>query len=419
MSKVKLLLSLLALVLIQNLKANISHVQLDQIPFAEEYKTEIKYLLQHVKYLDHYELKWPYEIDKEELSQEIKKIHSTFSNEGRSHLEFTLLLGIVGHYLHNLDHTDYFSKAVSDFQKAIELAPKDYRPHWFLGAHYAKGNNQQKSITYLFQAVDILPDSTPGAFWEDYVFATYIAGMPSHALYGMEMAKKAMGKPSQYDQVLSQTFASQKRTTHKDSTYAFKELWRANEIGNDIQFDNRSLGLQLIIDKGWRVQMFDYENQHTFVTIEPEAIENEAGTAISYTIMIMFKVPNESDKIEDFVGGIIKEYPVVNTMTAPPKYQDAYATELKDPKMYSDIGGAHMQVIGIERNEPDYPGMKLEAPREIKSSGSEMAFFKTKNFRDRFKGRLFYTIMLDTCEDIYPEAAALFQKFIEKRLVIE
>ncbi|MFZ5940219.1 MAG: hypothetical protein ACOYXB_06560 [Bacteroidota bacterium] len=49
----------------------------------------------------------------------------------------------------------------------------------------------------------------------------------------------------------------------------------------------------------------------------------------------------------------------------------------------------------------------------------KLSCYKAGESKDRFRGRIFYVLMLDTCEDIYEKSFSLFSDFVEKQLFIE
>jgi len=77
-------------------------------------------------------------------------------------------------------------------------------------------------------------------------------------------------------------------------------------------------------------------------------------------------------------------------------------------------------MVGIERKVPDYPGLILESP--VALSGGEMgkvSYYTASNSKNRFKSRIFYLIMLDTCEDIHEQSFAVFRTLFDKQIIIE
>lgn len=416
-TKVRPIINLLALILFNICQANISFVDLKKIPLSYE---DLTYLNEHYQYVESWQMEWPHKIDKSAIATELIAMHKRLSETLTDNIEQALLLGDLSHYLHNLDEKGYFEKAVTFYEKAISIDERDYRGYWFLANHYARGNVQVESIEYFFKAEERLPDIEPAYFWEDYCFAVAVANMPGHLNYAMEQARNILGGPSYFEQQLGATFKARQFTPHPDSMYSIQQIWTGTAVAQNIDMTNRPLGLKVLMDSTWKTRFFGYENRLSFFTIVPEALSNDAGRDITYTIFFMIKVAEEGEQLKDFILNIVKDYPEINEVSSPLRNKKSIAFELKDPEMYADIGGGHMQVIGLERSKPKYPGMLLEKPSKIEApTSSEPTFYQATGSMDRFEGRVFYAIMLDTCEDIYEEASQVYHEVLAKRTVIE
>lgn len=416
-TSVRSIISLLALIFFNICQANISFIDLKKIPLSSG---DLTYLNEHFQYVEYWQMEWPYEINKSTIATELIAIHKRLSETLTDNIEQALLLGDIGHFLHNLDEQGYFEKAVTFYEKAISIDERDYRGYWFLANQYARGNVQVKSIEYFFKAEERLPDIEPANFWEDYSFAVAVANMPGHLNYAMDQARFILGEPSYFEKQLGATFKARQFTPHPDSTYSIQQIWTGTEVAENIDMANRPLGVKVLMDTTWDTRFFGYKNRLSFFTIVPEALSNDAGKDITYTIFYMIKVAEEGERLKDFILNIVKDYPEINEVPSPIRNKKSIAFELKDPEMYADIGGGHMQVIGLERSTPKYPGMLLEKPSKIKApTSSEPTFYQALGSMDRFEGRIFYAIMLDTCDDIYQEASQVYYEVLTKRSVIE
>jgi len=78
-------------------------------------------------------------------------------------------------------------------------------------------------------------------------------------------------------------------------------------------------------------------------------------------------------------------------------------------------------MIGIEREAPKYPGLLLETPASIPKTklGERPTVYRAQGSKKRFDGRIFYLIMLDSCEDIHEQSYAIFKTFFDNQLIIE
>jgi tetratricopeptide (TPR) repeat protein len=403
---------------------NINYIQFEKIPRSDKYIDKYDFIKNNERYYNHWQPDWTYDISKKSLVKGLKESYDLFSKLDNENIEINLLLGDISHYLNNLDEDKYYELAVNHYRKAIDLAPNDYRPLWFIANHYAQSNVQDKSIEYFLKSQKLLPSDEPAAFWEEYTFATAVANMPSHCIYAMDKAKSILGEPSYFEQKVGQTIYNRIIPVKMDSTYGYTDIWTAYK-GDLISFVCRPFGLKLLIDSTWQINFYNYKNYQTAVTIIPPAIPNKNGREIKYTIALMMRVAQPGETLENFIDNFVSRYPDKENFEFSYKYPDLISYELKDENMYQDIGGAHIHMIGIKRERPKYAGLLLEQPITIpqgetnKIISNEIIFYKAGESKDRFDGQIYYAVTLDVCEDIYDEAYSLFKETFEKRIIIE
>jgi hypothetical protein len=88
--------------------------------------------------------------------------------------------------------------------------------------------------------------------------------------------------------------------------------------------------------------------------------------------------------------------------------------------MYQDIGGGHWYMIGIERDRPKYAGLLLENPVALpKGNPNEITYYRASDCKDRFNGKIFYAIMLDSCEYINEQSFSIFKSLFDNQIIIE
>ena len=398
---------------------NIHYIQFDKIPESEKYIDKYNFIKDNEGYYNHWQPDWTYEISRKFLIKGLKESYDLFSKLDSENLEINLLLGDISHYLYNLHENDYYPLAVKHYQKAIELAPNDYRPYWFIANHYALSNVQDKSIEYFLKSQKLLPSNETADFWEDYAFATAVANMPSNCIFAMDKARTILGVPSYFEKQLGQSIVNRIIPVKSDSSYSYTDIWTASK-GDLISFVCRPFGLKLLIDSTWQINFYNYKNYQTVVTIVPPAIPNKKGREITYTIALIMRVAQPGDKLENFIGNFIKSYSEKKKFEFSNKFPNMISYEIKDKTMYQDIGGAHMNMIGIERDRPKYAGLILEQPLNIpQGKTNKMTFYRAVENKDRFDGQIYYAVMLDACEDIYNEAYKLFKETFEKQIIIE
>lgn len=398
--------------------ANVNYIDIDKITHDSKLITAFNFIKDNTKYYDHWSNQWSYDKPKQNLVTQLREQYKSFSTLTTNE-ETLLLLGDIAHYLYNMDDTAYYSIAEKNYVEAIRSNPKDYRAYWFLGYHYALSNVPILAIDNFIKAEKILPSKQPADFWNDYAWATAVANMPSHCIYAMDKVKSISGKEGSFQQQLGETIYKRITPVDKNQSYEKKDIWTASQ-GNKIAFTSRPLGIKILVDSTWGVTLNDYQKNQTAFILNPPAIATKKGKEIHYTIAILMKTANDNDKLNDYISRLISKYPDKKQISFSDKYEKMIAYEIKDKTMYKDIGGGHLYLIGLERNAPKYPGLLLENPVPIPEGNSnEMTYYSASDSKDRFKGRIFYAIVLDSCEDIHAQSFAVFKSLFDNQIIIE
>jgi hypothetical protein len=150
------------------------------------------------------------------------------------------------------------------------------------------------------------------------------------------------------------------------------------------------------------------------VSIIPPIAKGPKGNPIGYTVALVAHTAGEGEKLEDFIASMMKlkgvkdpVFPFAN------RFSSGISYTIDDKSIYSDRGGAKIHFIGIERDAPQYPGLALEdQAEEINGTPGKLEFRTLSLVRNRFPGRIFYLLVLDTCEDIHAESWKAFQGLV-------
>jgi hypothetical protein len=79
-----------------------------------------------------------------------------------------------------------------------------------------------------------------------------------------------------------------------------------------------------------------------------------------------------------------------------------------------------LYILAIERKAPQYPGLLLEDPSTPPDGPTgQVNYFTASDSKTRFKGKMFYAIMLDSCEDIHELSFAVFKELFSNQIIIE
>ena len=398
--------------------ANVNYIDISKISSEKKLVEAFNFVRDNQQYYNHWTAEWNYDISKENLINQLREYYKDFSALPKKNAETYLLLGDIAHYLYNMDDSEYYNSAVKNYDEAIKNNPKDFRAYWFLAYHYSLSNVPISAIDNFKKAEEILPIKEPADFWNDYAWATAIANMPSHCIYAMDKVKNISGEEGRFQQQLGETIYKRIVPVDKKQSYDKKDIWTAIQ-GDKTTFTSRPLGIKIPIDTTWNLSIYDYQNNQAVFIIEPTTIANKAGKEIGYTIAIMMKTVDDNDKLDDYVNKFVSKDPNRKKIKFSDKYDKIVTYEITDKTMYEDMGGGHLYMVGIERNEPKYPGLLLENPITLPKNTDEINYYRAAESKDRFKGKIFYLIIFDSCEDIYKQSFSVFKSFFDNQIIIE
>jgi tetratricopeptide (TPR) repeat protein len=402
--------------------AHLQYIHFEKIDPAGKYNKEINFISNNSQYYENWSPDWNFPVKKDSIVQELTRCYKVFAQvQAQSdNVEVDLLLGEIANYLYNMDIREYYDKAETFYQKAIHLDEKDYRSYWFLACHYATSTVQDKSVIFYEKARQLAPSDVPGSFWAEYGYAMLLANMISHCNMALDNARK-LSDNGNYVTTLESLLKLRWLSIDVDSSYESKEIWEAAEQGKQIGFTSRPLGLKFRIDTSWGVEFSNYNNHSAPVILAPGKETSRKGRQISYSIAILIKTAATGETLDSYIAKFTKGQGTLMQESMSTPYKNAVCYSMRNPKMYPEIGGGHFHIVGIEREAPAYPGLVLEEPQNLPSSGEKERpnFYRPSQERTRFSGKIFYVLLLDTCEDIHDASYAVFRKLIQEQLVIE
>jgi hypothetical protein len=419
-TRAKTILLFLFAFIVQQACGNINAIDFSQVKYPKELQEQVIFLRSNDGIYNHWVHDWTDKTPKTKVIENLTFLYTELDKLPKN-VETDLLLGDIAHYLYNMEVEAYYQKAVDNYLAAKALAPKDYRVYWFLGNHYSLSANQVLSIQTYQTAMQYLPSPTAHAlFWADYSIACANASMMGTAKYAAHQASVISGTRSYIeDQILTITNSTIK-TPHLDTTLKSTDIWGIyGTQGSHFLINNWIIGTNLSIDSTWNYQVGDFKNRQTYITIQPNEGTAKNGAKIGYTILLLSQVPKAAVTLSQFLSNSTSQYknkkPVNFTVG---NVKNCVAYEIKDPSVYQRWGGGHMYAIAFERNAPAFPGMALETPVETpKNGGNEVTYYRAPQKFGRLKSRIYYLILLDSCEYIHAESAAVFKSFLDSMVI--
>jgi len=401
--------------------ADLRYIHLEKVDPTGQYNKEINFLSDNVQYYDHWSPDWTYTVKKDSLIQELTRCYKLFAQvqAKTDNVETDLLVGEIARFLYNLSVEEYYEKAESFYQKAIQLDKKDYRGYWFLANHYTYADVQDKSVFFFQRAQELLQPGAPADFWAEYAYAMLLSNMISHCRMALDTAKKISGG-SDYISQLEKLLQLRWKSIDVDSSYQKEDLWTGDFTGRKLDLFSRALGLKLRIDSSWGLQVMEYSKHQTAVILKPSMATSNKGKKIGFTIALLMKVAAPDETLDAYMSQFKFEGGRRTADPLPTPWKNTLSYSIRSEKTYPDWGGGHFHVIGIERDAPAYPGLLLEYPQKTPAGqAGKVNYYMPAAQRTRFQGKIFYILLLDTCEDIHETSYAVFRKLIQEQLVIE
>jgi tetratricopeptide (TPR) repeat protein len=415
----KAIILLVGILISVNTFSNVNYIEISKISNESKFVTAFNYIKDNQQYFDHWTNEWSYDKSQKELVKNLRDNYAMFSSVETKNEELFMLLGDIAHYLYNLNESDYYQLAVNNYNSAIAINPNDYRAYWFLGYHYVLSNVPTLGIDNFLKAQQLLPTKQPADFWEEYAWATAATNMPSHCIYAMDKARSISGTPGRLESQLGPEIHKRIIDVNKDIFYKKEDIWSTSK-GEKIAFTCRPLGIKILVDSTWKLSVYDYKNHQSAFVLNPPAIKSKKGQKINYTVAIIMKAANLTDELDDYINTLNPKGLNKSKITFSDKYENMVAYEMKDNKIYKGMGGGHVYMIGIERNSPLYPGLLLENPAIFPDGNkSKVTYYTAKDSKGRFEGKIFYAIMLDSCEEINEQSLAVFKTLFNNQIIIE
>lgn len=419
---VKTVLLLLFVIASQKTSANINAIDFSKVNYPAALQVKIDFLKNNEGIYNHWVHNWTNATPKTEVIDNLTSLYAELDKITNKTVETYLLQGDIAHYLYNMEVETYYKNAVESYKKAAEIAPNDYRVYWFSANHYALSANPVKAVVGFKMALNYLPKGPVNTlFWTEYSNACANANMPVTARYAAHQVSLAVGKREQVETNVFNVTARVLKTVPADTTIKATNLWAFSGRQNSLlRFNNTLLGFKLSIDSTWKFRFGDYQNKGTFAMLEPHKETAANGRLITYSMLVMAKLAAEGQSLQQYMDGFTKGKKIKPVSLNVGAINNCMAYEITDPAIYADMGGSHNYAIAFERTEPEFAGMLLENPMAIpKSNNTNVAYYRAPQRYLRVKDKIYYLIVLDTCEDIHDQSLAVFKDFLKTGIVVE
>lgn len=414
---IALLLSLLT----PNAHADVAAIHADRLP----QETAVLVAFDDAKELEPYchswTNNWQFPIAKDDVATRLGKDLGFLTIALKSHpdnAELLLLAGLVARYAYNLDVEGSYDITLNVLEKAQKLAPSDVRAPWFRATLLCQ-TMQPKAGADEFLSIEASHawDQLPIAFWDDYMQCASVTNMPAHILRSADHLEKLHAADSGMRTFLANGARKSFDSFDPEKEYEPKEVWEGANAGEDTEFTSTTCGVRLRAHGKWEVNQIG-QSKRGCIAYFSTGPYKATSRDLSPSILLLVRQAAENETLLDFAKKYSKGLFGLFTPARCPAVA-CIAMKGVQPRMYKKDGDGHGRIVVFERDQPDYPGLIFESPRQLpKPDGSEGAkYYRPGQIQQRIPGKLYYLVLLDTAASIEEPAMKDFDFFLENLTV--
>ena len=362
--------------------------------------------------------KWPYDAPKEKVVATLSTSLAELKKQTEAapdNVELLLLTALVAHYAHNVDVDGAAQTAIDLLERVHKLAPNEYRYGWFLGLHYCQIAHIKEGTDLMLSVESSMEwQRLPAGFWDDYIFCAEIANMPAHELRAADHLSKLKAPASARRDSMIEVAVTRQKTPDIAATYPFKDVWTSDKNIAGLTFFNSMFGLAVWSKGEWRVEPHDITQGMVTVQFLAGPHTGKAGN-VSPGLIVRARQPKPGETLSDFLIQAWPNGPVLkpaNVVACP--VRECLAAEAVQPGTYGPNGDGHFLFTAFQRDEPEFPGLMFEAPHNLPQSETPgMQYFHPADHWHRFRGTIYYLVVLDTAESAFGDAKQDYTAFLK------
>jgi len=317
----------------------------------------------------------------------------------------------------NLGIGEYHADLVRELEALKKEYPDDYRPSWMLANHYAFADEPQAAVReFQYLVEQLLQGRLPPDMINDYLTVLYMAQLFSRCKETVDAIAETDDAADKETLFWMYPFLErQLKAPPLNGPIAARRIFTFLQREDESGFLCRAFGIWLPIENGFQTRTFPVARDGSGGLALSFPLESKTGRRILSGIRIVFQA-RPAISFAEYQESLLKGRgnPVVGEEDGLP--WEAVVYEIRDPQLYPEDGGGHGFVVFCTRPEPAVKGLAIEAPsRSLPTTGVvEPGAAAAGEGFTRFDGDIYYAFFLDTCEDVFPAAKALFFSFLER-----
>jgi hypothetical protein len=399
--------------------ADIAAIHADRLPQEMAVLAALDDVRQLEPYCHSWTFPWRFHIAKQDVTARLGKDLGllTFALKNHSdNTELLLLTGLVASYANNLDIDGSHETALRVLGQAQKLAPSDVRAPWFHATLLCQTDKPSAGAEEMLSIEGSHAwDQLPAAFWNDYIECAGITNMPAHLLRAVDHLTKLHAPTSEVTAVLTETTPKRYDAFDPKKEYEPKVVWQGEDAGEDTKFTNTTCGVQFRAHGKWEVNQIGMAKGGCIANFSTGPYK--ATTRDLYpSVLLLIKQPEENETLQDFSKRFTKKGTFESFTPARCPSTACIAMKGVQPGMYKQDGDGHGRIVVFERDQPEFPGLIFELPRQLPKPNGTLAYHPGQ-IQQRIPGKLFYLVLLDTAASIEEPAMKDFDFFLQNLTV--
>lgn len=365
---------------------------------------------------------WDYPVAREEVAAHLSNDLTALSQAAKDHPdneELLLLTGLVAHYAYNVDVQDSFDTAVKSLAAAQKLAPADVRPPWFHADLQCQTSQPQAGAAqFLSIEAGHAVGQLPSAFWNDYIVCASLTNMPVHIRRAASYLGQLNATVSQRLIDLINTARMRVQPYDPDKTYDPRQIWRAENAGDDSVFTSTICGVRFRLHGNWSTDQLGLTGGSCLAHFSTGPYKATAGD-LQPSILLIARRPKQGETLRDFAARYAKDGHFTPFVPSRCPASACVGLQGVQPGMYGQNGDGHGRIVAFERDQPEYPGLLFESPSQplVHTGLDGSQVYDPYQATDRIPGKLYYLVLLDTAASIEAPAVKDFDFFLQNLTV--
>lgn len=400
--------------------ANTNAIDGSNLPLDnEEFVQKSNLFLQNYNYSSSWHYEWNFDKPREQVIDELKDFNDYLGSIKKATYDVKLLRLITMRCLYNLDEisSDEIKAYADQLKKKYK---KDYRTWWIYGNFLATTSLVAESYEEFRTAIKMNEGYVTAPFIDNYVYSCIISGNVKHGWLALNSLAEMDEIPveQEYFYPLYENHLIFPKVTDE---YDKNQVWKISPKDEGIySVFSTLMGIGVTVKGEWGLNLFNFENGQTGLTVSPEKFKAKDKTEIGVTLALLAGA--REDSYDTYKNAFKHNYTM--PMTESVKTINGIEFEVyegEDLTTYADVRGGQRGIYLLCKIPYDVAsGLGLESSHSFsldEKSDSESdgpKYYAAQPVLDRIPETVSVLIMFDTCNAVYKDSSKWFWDFVEQ-----